>query len=76
MENGGISKMKIVGVETRRMVFFVRSQFRFNESDDSHFLFHAFNAKFFDSYQFTVLIISVSFYKMRLIMDFGMASQS
>lgn len=56
--------------------FFVRSRFRFDESDDNHFFSHAFNAKFRRNFSTRINSPCQSFHKMRLIMDFGMASQS
>lgn len=63
LENEGISKMKIVGVETRRwMVFFCSFSVSFRRKWRQSLSFsrvqRKISKKFFHSYQFTVPIIS------------------
>lgn len=63
LENEGISKMKIVGVETRRwMVFFcsfsVSFRRKWRQSLSFSLVQRKISKKFFHSYQFTVPIIS------------------
>lgn len=63
LENEGISKMKIVGVETRRwMVFFCSFSVSFRRKWRQSLFFsrvqRKISKKFFHSYQFTVPIIS------------------